>query len=191
VLQRLYPVNPELLKFDALLSGGSTWIIVLVMAFVPAVVEELTFRGFILSGLRHIGSRRQAIVISSIFFALSHGAAVQQAINAGLLGLLLGFLAVQSGSIFTGMAYHATHNAAALILPSLVGEWILHNPQWSWVAQLSAKGGVETYHPLVVAGGIIAAGAILRRFAQRPAALSYEEELTETIRERSEAAGAA
>lgn len=189
VLQRLYPVNPELLKFNALLSGGDPWVIVLVMALVPAVVEELTFRGFILSGLRHVGSRRQAIIIASIFFALSHGMAVQQAINAGLLGLLLGFLAVQSGSIFTGMAFHATHNAAALVLPSLVGEFIRDNPQWSWLAaQLSAAGAVETYHPLVVAGGIIAAGAVLRRFALLPAALSYEEELSEAIRERSEAA---
>jgi len=191
LLKRLYPVNPELLKMNEALQGGSTWIIVAVMALVPAIVEELAFRGFILSGLRHIGNRWRAIVISAMFFGLCHNAAVQQAINAALLGLLLGYLAVQSGSIVTGMAFHVTHNTAALLLPSLVGNWILDNPEWKWVAQLSEKGGLETYHPLIVAAGIVVAGAILRRFAKMQAALTYEEELSEAIRERSEQATAA
>jgi sodium transport system permease protein len=191
VLQRLYPVNPELLKFGALLQDGSPWIVVAVFALIPAVFEELAFRGFILSGFRHVGHRWRAIVLTSLFFGLSHGAAVQQAINAGILGLLLGYLAVQSGSILTGIAFHMTHNAAALVLPSFFGETIIANPPWSWAAKLSPEGSVETYHPFIVAAGIIVAGAILRRMAQWPTALSYEEELTEAIRERSEQATAA
>jgi sodium transport system permease protein len=191
VLQRLYPVHPEVLKFARLLEGGETWMLVVALALVPAIVEELAFRGFILSGLRRIGNRRQAVVVAAIFFALCHGTAVQQAINAGLLGLLLGYLAIQSGNIFTGMAFHATSNAAALVVPTLVGDWILRNAQWSWVAKLSADGKAQTYHPLVIAAGIIVAGAILRGFAKLPAVLSYEEELTEAIRERSSQASAA
>ena len=122
---------------------------------------------------------------------MSHGTAVQQAINAGLLGLLLGYLAVQSGNIFTGMAYHMTHNAAALLLPTLVGDWVATSRRME-VGRSSSKDGVfEGYHPLIVAAGIIVAGAILRRFAHMPASLTYEEELSEAIRERSEQATAA
>jgi sodium transport system permease protein len=191
VLQRLYPVNPELLKFGALLNGGSPWVMVLVLALLPAVFEELAFRGFILSGLRHVGHTWRAIVFTSLFFGLSHGAAIQQAIAASIMGLLLGYLCVQSGSIFVGMAFHVTHNATALLLPIFLGERIAANEPWHWAAQLSADNSVEMYHALVVAAGIVVAGGILRYFSRLPAPLTYEEELTEVIRERNEPASAA
>jgi hypothetical protein len=47
---------------------------------------------------------------------------MQQAISAGVLGLVIGYVAVQTGSIFPGMAFHATHNAAAVLLTSWVAE---------------------------------------------------------------------
>jgi sodium transport system permease protein len=191
LLQRLYPVNPELLKFGKLLSDGPAWVVVLTLAALPAVVEELAFRGFILSGFRHLGHKWRAIVFTSLLFGLSHGAAVQQAIAASLLGLVLGYLCVQSGSLFVGMAYHVTHNAAALILPSLVGEQLQQHQPWKWVAHLSSQGTVEMYHALIVAAGIVVAGALLRYFARLPAQLTDEEELTAAIRERSEQVPAA
>ena len=46
------------------------------------------------------------------------------------------------------------------------------------------------YNPLIIAGGIVLAGAILRWFSRLPHPLSYEEELQEAIRERSEPAPA-
>lgn len=194
VLQKLYPVNPEIAKFGAFMFDAiqlHPWIVVATFALVPAVFEELAFRGFILSGFRHVGHRWRAIALTSLFFGLSHAAAVQQAINAAMLGLLLGYLAVQSGSILPGIAYHVTHNAAALILPIFLGPVIAEREPWGWVAHLSPQSTIETYHPFIVAAGIIAAGAVLRRVAQWPASLSYEEELTEAIRERSEAVTAA
>lgn len=191
LLQHLYPVNPEIVKLSEKIVGGSIWIKLGVMALIPAVIEELAFRGFILSGLRHLGNRRHAVIIASVFFAMSHGAAVQQAINAGLLGLLLGYLAVQSNNIFTGMTYHVTHNAVALVLPGLVAGWIAEHERWAWIGTYAEDRSFTGYHPLIVAAGIIVAGAILRRFAKLPSSLTYEEELSETIRERSEQATAA
>jgi sodium transport system permease protein len=190
VLQRLYPINPEILKLGRMLDGADPWMLVVAMALVPAIVEELAFRGFILSGLRRMGNRRQAVVVSAIFFAFCHGTAVQQAINAGLLGLLLGYLAIQSGNIFTGIAFHATNNAAAVLLPTVVGQFVMNHPQWSWVATISPDGK-HIYHPLIIAAGIVVAGAILRGFAKLSAILTYEEELTEAIRRGSSEATAA
>ena len=64
-------------------------LLILCVAAVPAVCEELAFRGFILSGCRNLGNNRRAIVISAIFFGITHGF-LQQSINAFLLGLVLG-----------------------------------------------------------------------------------------------------
>ena len=42
------------------------WPLLLVIALVPAVCEELAFRGFILSGFRHLGHKWRAIVLSAL-----------------------------------------------------------------------------------------------------------------------------
>ena len=81
----------------------------LVIAVVPAVCEELAFRGFILSGFRHLGHKWRAIIYSAVLFGLAHGI-LQQSLIACLLGVVLGFLAVQSGSILPGIVFHVVHN---------------------------------------------------------------------------------
>jgi sodium transport system permease protein len=186
LLQKLYPVNEALLKLNSVFSGGSPWLLAVVLALTPAVCEELAFRGFILSGLRRLGNPWRAIVFTSLFFAFSHGSIMQQAIAAGLLGLVLGYVAVQSGSILPGMAFHAVHNASAILLTSWVAQYVIPDEHWRWVAG-EYKDGVYGigYHPLIIAAGIVVAGAILRWFSRLPHQLSYEEELQEAIRERS------
>jgi sodium transport system permease protein len=80
------------------------------LALLPAVVEELAFRGFILNGLRQASSNWSAVVVSAFAFGISHGI-LQQSLAASLVGLLLGWIAIRTGGIFTGIAYHVTHNA--------------------------------------------------------------------------------
>ena len=41
------------------------------MAVLPAMCEELAFRGFILSGLRHLGHKWWAIGLSAVFFGMA------------------------------------------------------------------------------------------------------------------------
>jgi membrane protease YdiL (CAAX protease family) len=81
----------------------------LVFAVLPAVCEELAFRGFILTGLRRRFRTGTAIVISSFLFAVSH-MNVFQFLPTFVLGLVLGLLAVRAGSVLPGMAYHLIHN---------------------------------------------------------------------------------
>ncbi|MBL9092926.1 MAG: CPBP family intramembrane metalloprotease [Planctomycetaceae bacterium] len=189
VLQLLYPVNTELLKLSGMLDGGSPWLLAAVLALTPAVCEELAFRGFILSGFRRLGNSWRAIALTSFFFALSHATIMQQAISAGILGLVIGYLAVQTGSILPGMVFHAVHNGAAILLTSWVADTVVTDKYWHWVAEPHPAGFVGIgYHPLIVAGGIVVAGALLRWFSRQPHSLTYEEELQATIRERAERA---
>jgi sodium transport system permease protein len=80
-----------------------------VFAVLPAVCEELAFRGFILTGLRRRFRPETAVVISSFLFAVSH-LNVFQLVPTFVLGLLLGVLALRAGSVWPGMAYHLVHN---------------------------------------------------------------------------------
>ena len=78
VVRSIYPVNPEVEAQFAKVIGilqetPNVWLLLLLFAVLPAICEELAFRGFILSGLRHIGHKWWAIVLSAVFFGMSHG----------------------------------------------------------------------------------------------------------------------
>ena len=106
-VQQLYPLGDEV---KAALERSShdhrrspLWQLVLMVAIVPAICEELAFRGFILSGFRHMGHRWRAIVFSAVFFGMTHGV-LQQSLIACFVGVVIGVLAVQTGSLAAGHA---------------------------------------------------------------------------------------
>jgi sodium transport system permease protein len=102
-------------------SAASWWLHLLVFGLMPAVFEELAFRGFLLSGLRRRLGPGGAILVSSCLFALYH-LNVFQLLPAFLLGLVLALLAVWSGSVLPGMLFHCLYNGMLIsvaVLPRL------------------------------------------------------------------------
>src|SRR5438132_308956 len=89
------------------------WQPLLVFGLLPAVLEELAFRGFILTGLRRRLPLWSAIVLSSFLFALYH-MNVFQVIPAFILGIVLGLLAAWSNSVLPGMLFHLLYNGVLL-----------------------------------------------------------------------------
>jgi len=187
-VMELYPVSPatmELLKGVAsLIEGVPTWQLILLMALTPAICEELAFRGFIMSGLRHIGSRTLAIFISSLFFGIVHGV-LQQSINAFMLGIVLGYIAVQTGSILPCMVFHFVHNAAQVLLtPYLTVEFINENPRMStFFIESEVMGGTLLFRTPFVVASILATGLLLRWFRSLPGTPSPEERLHQALDE--------
>ncbi len=96
-----------------------TWLVLLAFAVTPAICEELAFRGFILSGFLRGGRVGLAVTLSSVMFGIVH-LIPQQVLNAAILGLLLGLLAVRSGSLLPPMLFHLLHNGM-MVLHSLYG----------------------------------------------------------------------
>ncbi len=75
---------------------------------VPALVEEFACRGLMLGLLRKYGDAF-AIIASSLLFGLMHGN-FEQMPFAFLVGLILGFITVKSGTILIAMAVHGFNN---------------------------------------------------------------------------------
>lgn len=86
----------------------------IVIALLPAIGEELVFRGVL---ARAIVPRSAilAIVVSAVVFSAYHVAPPQMA-GTFPLGLALGVLAVRSHSIVPGMVTHFINNAVVLVL---------------------------------------------------------------------------
>jgi sodium transport system permease protein len=117
-IQEIYPMSPEVAasaqEIQATLGEAPSWWMALgLIAVLPAFCEELAFRGFVLSGLRHLGHKWWAIGLSAIAFGGVH-MFLQQRISASAVGLVLGYLAVQTGSLIPCMLFHALHNGLQL-----------------------------------------------------------------------------
>jgi membrane protease YdiL (CAAX protease family) len=105
-----------LTKFLTKFNSGARFAVgVLVIALVPAVAEELVFRGVIQKNLvrwfsPHVGVWLGAAIFSAIhmqFFGF---------VPRFVLGLVLGYLYLWSGNILVSMAAHFTQNALQLLI---------------------------------------------------------------------------
>lgn len=87
---------------------------VLSIAVVPAIIEETVIRGVIMQPLRKFGDKF-AIVTSAILFACMHGNMVQIPYTV-IGGLLLGYLAVATGSLWPSIILHFVNNLYSVIV---------------------------------------------------------------------------
>lgn len=89
--------------------------VLLVVAFVPAIVEELLFRGVIQRTFERMVTPLRAAVITGIIFGLFH---FNPFVLLPLIGLgcYFGFLRMRSKSIILAMTAHFLNNALAVIV---------------------------------------------------------------------------
>ena len=91
----------------------------LLFAFVTAIVapftEELFFRGFLFKGLREKYGWVNALMFSSIIFALFHGQ-IATLIPTFLLGALFAYMYQRTESVFPGMFLHFSVNALGVVV---------------------------------------------------------------------------
>lgn len=87
------------------------------LAIVPAFCEELFFRGLILERLSRFG-KAKAIIISALLFSLMHQHPAQL-FYTFILGIFLGYMALESGSIWGGIILHFVNNFTQVIITSL------------------------------------------------------------------------
>ena len=190
LVRSIYPVNPEVAAqfekiFGVFQSGASVWVLLLLFAVLPAICEELAFRGFILSGLRHIGHKWWAIVLSAIFFGMTHGF-FQQSVVATMTGIVIAYIAVQTGSLIPCMLYHMTHNGLMLLSAEVMNR-IESVPILEGLIERRQIDGQEDvlYSWPVVVGGAVVAALIFVWFHRLDYRKSSEETLQDALEHQS------
>lgn len=156
IVERLFPVSPMIkAALDQMMSNvPSLGTALLLFALIPAICEELAFRGFIFAGLESGHTQRSAILLQALLFGFLHVllSLFQQLFNATLLGLVLGLLAVRSGSILPGIVFHLLNNGMAILLSTWSSQPSAQ-PIATWIYREPKEG---LYHYWVVALGGIA-----------------------------------
>ncbi len=104
------PMSPQLLEN----TPESLLLNLLAIAVLPALLEEMVFRGYVLRAFRPYGDWF-AVMISALLFSLMHGNILQIPF-ALLVGILLGWLYVMTENIWIPVAVHFANNAMSVLL---------------------------------------------------------------------------
>lgn len=108
------------------LNSQPLWLLLLVLGVMPAVCEELLFRGVILSLMPRSFSQNRLIVTVGLLFGAFH-MSLLRFLPTGILGCLLTFIALRSRSIFPCMVLHAAHNMLSVYFAVKLKEQIPAN----------------------------------------------------------------
>jgi len=103
-----YSAVMDILTIDSLLLG------LLFTAILPAISEELLFRGVILNSFNKKYNSVIAILFSALIFGVYHMNWIQ-GIFAFLLGLILGYSYLKSNSLWVPIIIHFINNAIAVL----------------------------------------------------------------------------
>ena len=91
-------------------SGVSFVETLFMAALLPAVFEEMYFRGFFYAGFRRARGARCAVLMTSVLFGFFH-MNLQQIAYASVLGVFIALLRELTGSMWAGMLIHFVNNA--------------------------------------------------------------------------------
>ena len=103
--------NKEAETLGTIRSGSEYFIAVLMLALLPAIAEELLFRGCLQKVM--IGVSRNAtigIIITSILFSLMHGSYYGFLVRV-FLGIMLGYIYYYGKNIWLNITMHFLNNA--------------------------------------------------------------------------------
>jgi len=102
----------ESLKADTPLD----WILLIFgVVVIAAVSEEILFRGFLQVSLEKKGDITRAVILSSVTWTIIH-VNPYWAIQIFVTGVILGFIAWRTNSVYPSMIVHATNNFLSLMV---------------------------------------------------------------------------
>lgn len=142
-------------------------------AIVPALIEELVYRGVIYNGLKSSFKPWTAILLSALIFMLMHFN-IYQTFYQFILGVVLGGICYYTGSILYSMVFHMLNNFLAVLFAYVA-------PSLFTVSNMSAPIVL-----LIVGGALLSAGALFGLFVLLKKLCQKYDTKAEAIEEKSE-----
>lgn len=93
--------------------GWGVPVMVVLVSVMPALFEELAFRGVIQSNLENIFGPREALIIQAALFSVLHLSPLVFPSHF-VMGLFFGWIRIRTRSLYPGMAIHAIWNGLML-----------------------------------------------------------------------------
>ena len=111
---------PEIFRkaFENLAGQKVFAISIIYMGILPAITEEMFFRGLILDGFARNYSKRKAVFISALLFGLIH-LNPWQFLTAFMIGLAAAWICIETNSILPCMLIHFINNTLYTVMVRL------------------------------------------------------------------------
>src|SRR5699024_5279410 len=91
------------------------WLTLFHVALVPAVCEEVLYRGYVLRAFQKSWSIWPAIIISGLFFGMYH-VQLSNLLTLASIGIILAYITWTTRSIFPAMAAHFVNNGGSVLV---------------------------------------------------------------------------
>ena len=115
-------------------------------AVLPAVCEELLFRGLIFNGLKNKFNVSLSVIFSALIFALIHFS-IFQTVYQFLIGIVLALLVHFTGSILFSMLFHFVNNFTIVLISYITkgGQRIFEFATFGVLISYITKGGQRIF----------------------------------------------
>lgn len=155
-LSSLFVENSVDGTLNSLVNENPLWLNLVVIALLPAVVEEFIFRGLIFNGYKR-RNPLMAIILSAALFGFIH-MNINQFSYAFVIGVIFGLMAYATGSLLPSIMSHFIINGTSVVITHMSAD--------------TAKAPVATEVKLELAD-YVAAYAVMAIIAMAGLALGY------------------
>jgi sodium transport system permease protein len=123
--------------------------------------------------------------LASLFFGVIH-AILQQSISATVVGMVIGYIAIKTGSLLPAVLYHFTHNTLTLLMSRIDAATVESHPALQLVFRRFEDQGQVTwmYDPMFAAIALTLATAIALWYKSLPYRRTREEDLQQALSEQ-------
>ncbi|MDI6619668.1 MAG: type II CAAX endopeptidase family protein [Clostridiales bacterium] len=170
-MQSLFHFNDNL--GEIYISGFGDCLSILAIVVIAPIFEETLFRGVILRGLLKNYGVLKALIVTSVLFGILHFN-IAQLITASILGLMLGFIFIKTGSLILCILFHALNNGLSIIIYELSSKY----------KSMFSSAYIIIIPVLLIAAGTVSLYFLIRKpdnisdiIEERNAFLSYEESM--------------
>lgn len=143
-IMAFFPIADGFVRLVQLITGeqqqvnisiGTEWwqiiLSVLFVALLPALGEEILFRGTVARGLKRKGYLF-GIIMSGFLFSIFHGNAAQT-VHQFLIGMVFAYVYFVSGSLLASVILHFCNNAIAILLEFIFKQYLPKDPNMNIV----------------------------------------------------------
>ncbi len=157
ILVRLYEQNEALVKvMMSQKNVGDMFFQLFFLAVVPAVAEEFFFRGMMQTLFRKVfSSTHTAIIVTAALFSLMHGD-VFNFVPRFIMGIILGYAFLWSGTIFVPTLVHFVHNGTVVLITYLINN--------KHISQTAEQVGAENNYIALGIFSLIVVGYVFFRY---------------------------
>lgn len=116
VLTKFMPESTSQLEGSyEMLAEQPLLIVLLVLAVMPGIGEELLFRGFVMGSVRCKAGVKWAVIVSALVFGVFHMSLVKL-LPTALLGACFAVITWRTGSVYIGMFLHFLNNTVSFLI---------------------------------------------------------------------------